>query len=175
MPQLHRMCLITCGWEKHRREVHQEVCLPPVGHSQEVHILILGLLYGKPMYGPDQCPYSRSVFNKACFKFGSKMVVVILLLPSGINNTWVLLTERQRVAFWTGCKIPGPSKRWLFKIKNQGTVEVRLIIKELKRKANVSAVMEWIFWRSLKEMKSLDFKLEFLLPHTNQPTKNKKK
>jgi hypothetical protein len=44
------------------------------------------LYFGNPGYRPGQCSSSCPVFNKPCFKFGSKNVVVILFSPGGINR-----------------------------------------------------------------------------------------
>lgn len=37
LTHLHQMCVITCGQEVHRQEMHLDICLPLIGCRQEIH------------------------------------------------------------------------------------------------------------------------------------------
>lgn len=90
-PTTQGMCLITqSGRGMGRKYVRVHVCpdWTKTGSRQ-----LCGFCPYKPLTNvicatfQESQVWTQPVFNKACFKFGSKIVVVVLILPSGINTT----------------------------------------------------------------------------------------
>ena len=89
------MGLITQRLEVVDRKYVRMYAYPPVRQRWKYVALWLWplqasdlLLYSEsPGNGPAQCPLSWPVFNKACLKYGSNVVVVVLILSAGISMT----------------------------------------------------------------------------------------
>ena len=112
------MCLIVGRQKVYGQEVRQNVCLPLHGCRWQGRSMLGFMLapdYGKYgilwvcLYKPLQ-NVTRSHFLgarvyhpgqyliKTCFKFGSKIVVVILFLIDGINSMFLSLSKRAKLS-----------------------------------------------------------------------------
>lgn len=70
------------------QEICQDICLAEFGRRQEACSLV-EFAFISPWLTTNSAPYPGNpgpVFNKACIKFGSKMVVVVLFSPVGLTE-----------------------------------------------------------------------------------------
>lgn len=87
-----------------RQEVHQDVCLTLILQRQEVYSLVSFAFIRPWLIKFSTVLWESQVwtwpeFNIICFKFGSKIMIVVLFSPSGITDLLLGVIQKKNKCF----------------------------------------------------------------------------